>query len=233
MANVGKQIRLLRKQKNMTQDELAELLYVSRQTVSNYENGKSNPDIDMLVRIAEVLETDVSLLIFGPSVSLSRRREGRKLLFALLALLILGVLYVQLLAPAKEWQRNTFDHGPAFALLLLLRPAGYLLSGFAAMQAVSFVWGIRRRDGRPFRVLCASVLVLLMLYAFLTVPFCVVRLAVSVQLSNHVDHSALLHVLPEFWNRAAIGLWYGLSKGAVFLFLPGGAVLWNQKGSKS
>ena len=79
MANVGKNIRLIRKQKNMTQDTLAELLYVSRQTVSNYETGRSNPDIDMLVKIAEVLQTDVNILIFGFPVPLSRKREYIKL----------------------------------------------------------------------------------------------------------------------------------------------------------
>lgn len=41
MANVGKNIRNLRTQKKLTQDELAEKLFVSRQTVSNYENGVS------------------------------------------------------------------------------------------------------------------------------------------------------------------------------------------------
>lgn len=41
MANVGKNIRILRTKKGMTQDELAEKLFVSRQTVSNYENGVS------------------------------------------------------------------------------------------------------------------------------------------------------------------------------------------------
>lgn len=41
MANVGKNIRRLRTQKHMTQDELAEKLFVSRQTVSNYETGDS------------------------------------------------------------------------------------------------------------------------------------------------------------------------------------------------
>lgn len=41
MANVGKNIRRLRTQKHMTQDELAEKLFVSRQTVSNYETGVS------------------------------------------------------------------------------------------------------------------------------------------------------------------------------------------------
>lgn len=76
MANVGKNIRLLRKQRQMAQDDLAERLYVSRQTVSNYETGKSNPDIDMLVRIAEVLQTDVKILIFGLPVSPSRKKKS-------------------------------------------------------------------------------------------------------------------------------------------------------------
>ena len=75
MANVGKNIRNMRNKNKMTQDELAEKLFVSRQTVSNYETGKSNPDIDMLVKIAEVLNTDVNILIFGIPTPPGRKRE--------------------------------------------------------------------------------------------------------------------------------------------------------------
>ena len=57
MADVGKNIRKFRTKRHMTQDDLAERLFVSRQTVSNYETGKSNPDLDTLLKIAEVLET--------------------------------------------------------------------------------------------------------------------------------------------------------------------------------
>ena len=56
MADVGKNIRKFRTKRHMTQDDLAERLFVSRQTVSNYETGKSNPDLDTLLKIAEVLE---------------------------------------------------------------------------------------------------------------------------------------------------------------------------------
>ena len=58
MANIGKNIKLFRTGKNMTQEAFAEQLFVSRQTVSNYENNKSNPDIDMLMKMAEVLVND-------------------------------------------------------------------------------------------------------------------------------------------------------------------------------
>ena len=42
MRDIGKNIRDLRKRQNMTQDELAARLFVTRQTVSNYENGVSH-----------------------------------------------------------------------------------------------------------------------------------------------------------------------------------------------
>ena len=65
MAKVGRNIRKQRLQQGMTQDILAEKLHVSRQTVSNYETGKSYPDIDMLVNIAEALNVEIQILIYG------------------------------------------------------------------------------------------------------------------------------------------------------------------------
>lgn len=64
----------------MTQDELAEALYVTRQTVSNYETGRSRPDVEMLLRIAEVLQADVHHLLYGPPVPVDRRKELRQFL---------------------------------------------------------------------------------------------------------------------------------------------------------
>ena len=55
MRDISKNIKQLRIKKKMTQDELSEVLFVTRQTVSNYETGKSRPDIDMLIKISEAL----------------------------------------------------------------------------------------------------------------------------------------------------------------------------------
>lgn len=65
MSELGKNIRRFRVQMNMTQEELAQKIITSRTTVSNYENGRTQPDIDMLVTISEVLETDPGTLITG------------------------------------------------------------------------------------------------------------------------------------------------------------------------
>ena len=56
-------IRNLRKAKGLSQDELAAKLNVVRQTVSKWENGLSVPDSEMLIKIAEELDTSVSLLL--------------------------------------------------------------------------------------------------------------------------------------------------------------------------
>ena len=57
----------------------AERLFVSRQTVSNYETGKSNPDIDTLTKLAEIFETDVNTLIYGPPAPANKTEKIRRL----------------------------------------------------------------------------------------------------------------------------------------------------------
>lgn len=49
----------------MKQEDLAEKINVTRQTISNYENGKSQPDIETLTMLAEALGTDINEIIYG------------------------------------------------------------------------------------------------------------------------------------------------------------------------
>lgn len=62
---VSENIKKFRAIKNLTQEELADKLCVTRQAVSNWENGKTEPDIDTLNKIASVLEVSVEELIYG------------------------------------------------------------------------------------------------------------------------------------------------------------------------
>lgn len=59
----GKNLKAIRKAKGYTQQELAIKLNVVRQTVSKWEKGLSVSDADILVKIADVLDTDVSVLL--------------------------------------------------------------------------------------------------------------------------------------------------------------------------
>ena len=56
MTNIGEQIKTARKARGLTQDQLAELLHLSRQAISNYESGKRMPDGEMLLKLSDILE---------------------------------------------------------------------------------------------------------------------------------------------------------------------------------
>ena len=62
---IEKNIKKFREQKNISQSELAENLNVTRQAVSNWETGKTQPDIDTLHKIADMLEISIDELIYG------------------------------------------------------------------------------------------------------------------------------------------------------------------------
>lgn len=64
MSKVGSNIKKYRTEKNMTQDALAEKLCVTRQAVSNWENGRTQPDVETLEKLAEVFEVSVEELIY-------------------------------------------------------------------------------------------------------------------------------------------------------------------------
>lgn len=103
MARVGRNIQILRNRKKMTQNDLAEKIFVSRQTISNYENGKSNPDIEMLLRIAEVLECDANTLIYGIPAPQDRKKDYWKLGMGAGVLLLLGLAVLWLTPIAEEF----------------------------------------------------------------------------------------------------------------------------------
>ena len=70
--SVGERIMELRKEQNMSQGQLADALEVSRQAVSKWENDLSTPDALKMIRLAEVLDTDIEYLSTG------RRNFGRR-----------------------------------------------------------------------------------------------------------------------------------------------------------
>ena len=56
-------LKILRKQKGLTQEALAIKLHITRQTISKWEKGLSVPDAEQLVRLAEVLEVPIAQLL--------------------------------------------------------------------------------------------------------------------------------------------------------------------------
>lgn len=62
---VGQFIALKRKEKNLTQGQLAEILNISNKTISKWETGKSMPDYSLINPLCEALDVVVSELLEG------------------------------------------------------------------------------------------------------------------------------------------------------------------------
>ena len=70
---VGRKISSYRKRKNLSQDELAERMYVSRQLVSKWENGTGIPKIDHIIDLCEILDVN-----FEELLCLNYEKEGSR-----------------------------------------------------------------------------------------------------------------------------------------------------------
>ncbi len=109
MASVGKHIRQLRLDRKLTQEQLAEQLFVTRQTVSAWETGKALPDLETLERIAAALGAEVTEVIYGTAQSMNLRRVKQRWALAGGGLvLLLAVLYFLL---TRSGVTGTWKHG--------------------------------------------------------------------------------------------------------------------------
>ena len=65
MVKVGSFLQELRRQSNVTQEQLAERMGVARRTVSRWETGRNMPDLDILVELADFYEVDLREILNG------------------------------------------------------------------------------------------------------------------------------------------------------------------------
>ena len=70
---LGKRIREYRNIAGWNQDELAEKMFVSRQTISNWENDKSYPDIQSLLLLSNLFEVSLDKLVKGDIEKMKER----------------------------------------------------------------------------------------------------------------------------------------------------------------
>ena len=63
--NHGERISKLRQSKNITQKELASKLYVTDKTISSWESNRTEPSLEMIIKLSEILECSASYLLYG------------------------------------------------------------------------------------------------------------------------------------------------------------------------
>lgn len=150
MNRVATHLKKLRIRRGMTQDDLAERLHVVRQTVSLWENGKREPDIDTLLAIAEALDCEVTELIYGPkqedSFAAGKQRRSRlAIVFASLFLLLLLIETI-VKPPVVAILNTTYTHFPLRQFLVLFLPVLlYICGGMAVAFSLAVFRDLRLR----------------------------------------------------------------------------------------
>ncbi|WP_390410055.1 helix-turn-helix domain-containing protein [Lacticaseibacillus jixiensis] len=122
---IGKQIQKGRERLGMTQDQLADKLYVSRQTISNWGNDRHYPDIENLLMLSVLFDTSLDELVKGDVPAMKRQvftKESYRNVKLMVGCWILGIILV---APA----------------LFLPTPWDFILPGTPLL--LSFIPGIR------------------------------------------------------------------------------------------
>ena len=111
---IGRNLQKLRKQKNLTQEALAEMAGVTRQTVAKWETEESSPDLAAAGRLAAALEVSLDDLINAPPEELDGRTGMRgRHMFGMVTVGDKG----QIVIPVRA--RRVFNIKPGDQLLVL------------------------------------------------------------------------------------------------------------------
>ena len=127
---IGKNLQKLRKQKNMTQEALAEQVGVARQTIAKWETEESVPDLEMAAKLASVMEVSLDDLTNAPEYELDGHPGMRgKHMFGVVTVGDKG----QIVIPVRA--RRVFHINPGDQLMVL----GDENSGIALVNAQYFL----------------------------------------------------------------------------------------------
>ena len=117
--NISEQIRMNRKKIRSSQEDLAERVYVSRQTISSWENGKSYPDLQSLLLLSEIFSISLDELIKGDVEEMKEKVVSEKMKWGSYAMILFFVLMVSMMPFVKRVSAYFMVPLVIFALLMI------------------------------------------------------------------------------------------------------------------
>ena len=141
--DIHNKLRELRKQKGLTQEELAQALYVSRTAISKWESGRGYPNIDSLKAIAKFFDVTIDELLSSGEVLIiaeeehkHKSRYSRDLIFGLLDLSAVMLMFLPLFGQQSD---GTVQ---AVSLLSLTDITPCIRVVYLGLVIAMCVWGI-------------------------------------------------------------------------------------------
>ena len=100
--DLGKKILDIRKDNKMSQEDFAEIFNVTRQTISSWENSKSYPDIETLIKMSDKFNVSLDILLKGDKKmiknideNVKNNKRNKKIIIILITIIIQSVDKVQ------------------------------------------------------------------------------------------------------------------------------------------
>lgn len=148
----NEKLQELRKQKGFTQEELAELLFVSRTAVSKWESGRGYPNIDSLKAISKLFSVTIDELLSGNELLSIAEEENknkessiRSLVFGLLDISVIMLLFLPFFA------QKVGDFIKNVSLLSLNGVSSYLVVSYFTLVIITALTGLLELAFQNFR----------------------------------------------------------------------------------
>jgi transcriptional regulator with XRE-family HTH domain len=164
---IGRFLQELRKEKGLTQEQLAEKTGVARRTVSRWETGTNMPDLDILIELSDLYEVDLREILSGERKSEKMNEELKETvlqvadysndekerllrrmhwlfiagLIGFAAFLVINLLHLENTAPYEAI--GSFGLGIAFGMIIL----GVIFTGRSAEKIRQFKMRLLRKAG--------------------------------------------------------------------------------------
>lgn len=221
MRDIGKNIKAVRQANGITQEALAEALYVTRQTVSNYENGRSRPDLDTLIKIAEILNTDVNTIIYGPPIPQSKKDSYKWLAISLGILAVTGILYFI----TNEVLTNMYQE--YYARILnrhIFIPASMFVLGWVLLHCLGLFTGLEQLKKERIKAVRIVLLVIGCILVVVPIPMLIFHGVALYRSVVYASVSMRFPHIPVYWEIYS-GMFY-LSVHAPFVYSILGGIFW-------
>lgn len=120
---IGDKLKEARLKNNMTQEEVAEKIFVSRQSISNWENNKTYPDIGNVIALSDLYEISLDELLKGSDNFMKHLEESTDLVKSnkkLIGIIILALLTMIIIALFTEFMPERLNMVAIFSLSIIL-----------------------------------------------------------------------------------------------------------------
>ena len=119
---IGDKLKEARLKKNMTQEEVAEKIFVSRQSISNWENNKTYPDIGNVIALSDLYEISLDELLKGSDNFMKHLEESTDLVKSNKKLIgiIIALITMIIIALFTEFMPERLNMVAIFVLSIIL-----------------------------------------------------------------------------------------------------------------